>query len=183
MTRLHTVVLSLLGGALLSAQATAATIWEPTDVDGTGNVNIVQFEPILSLNGGTLALFEDTDALTDANALVLGSDGGIFAFTDNLDGSFGVEALVANVSQGSTTIDGSQFVLGVNWGNGYVADAGWTQNGGDLTTFVIEWTDGQNAGASLAVDVSPVPLPAAAWLFMSAVGGMVIAKRKAPVKA
>ena len=71
MTRLHTIALALLGGALLSLQATAATVWAPTDVEATGNVNILQFDAFgLSLNGGTLALFEDTDALTDANALV-----------------------------------------------------------------------------------------------------------------
>jgi hypothetical protein len=41
-------------------------------------------------NGGTLALFENTDALTPANTLDLGSGsgGGIFEFTDNLNGSF-----------------------------------------------------------------------------------------------
>ena len=78
---------------------------------------------------------------------------------------------------------GDQFVLAVDWGNGYVADSGWTQDASDPTSFVIDWTDGQNSGASLAVDVSEVPLPAAAWLFISALGGTVIAKRRVAVKA
>ncbi|MCP5131945.1 MAG: hypothetical protein H6985_20470 [Pseudomonadales bacterium] len=164
---------------MMSAAAQAATIWEPTDVSGSGNVNIIQFNiPGLSLNGGTLALFEDTD-VAFSNPLALGSNGGIFAFTDNNNGTFSVQALVNNIPQGPALVmNGWEFSFGVNWGNGYVGDSGYIQDSGDSNTYLISFTDGNNAGESLAVDLTPVPLPAAAMLFGSALLGLVGIKRR-----
>ena len=166
--------------ALVGAgSAFGATIWQPTDVDGTGNVNVIQAGP-LSIGTGTLALFEDTDALDPGNALVLGSDGGLFEFTDNNDGTFTVASFVNNVFQGDITMDGDEFILAVDWGLGYVADSVATQDLNDVSSWYLEFNDGVSNGISLAVDLQPVPLPAAAWLFGSALLGMVaLARRRA----
>ena len=176
--------LGITAALVMSVSAHAATIWEPTDVTNTGDVNIIQVTSYLDLNGGQLALFADTDVAW-ANPLVLGSGGGIFLFTDNTDGSFTVDAYVANAWQGTLVINGSEFVLGVDWGNGYVGDSSATATIGDPTSFILDFTDGQNRGQSLAVDVSPVgidppevPLPASAWLFGSALLGLVGIKRR-----
>jgi len=171
--------LGVLAAFVFAANCGAATIWEPTDVTVTGDVNILQFPGFgLTLNGGSLALFEDTDALTPANALVLGSIGGQFSFTDNLNGTFTVDALINNVSQGTTLITGDEFILAVDWGNGYVGDSSYTQDAADPTSFLIAFDDGLNTGSSLAVDIAVVPLPAAAWLFGTALIGLVAVKRR-----
>jgi hypothetical protein len=168
MKKLMTTVTGAAIGLLFAVNAGAATIWQPTD----GNVNVLQIGPL----GGELALFEDTDALTGANALTLGSDGGIFEFTDNLDGSFTVEALVGGILQGVKSMNGNEFVLAVNWGSGYVADSSAQQNPSDPTTFALLFDDGVTSGQSIVVDIAEVPLPAAAWLFMSALMGVTGAK-------
>ena len=158
---------------LMSASASAATIWVPTDVTNTGNVNVLQVDFAgLSLNGGSLALFEDGEDLVAGNALVLGTLGGILSFTDNFDGTFGVEAFVSGVSQGTKVLDGAEFVLGVDWGSGYVSDASAAQDPADPTTYLLSFDDGFNTGTSLVIDVAAIPLPAAAWLFLSAVAGL-----------
>lgn len=162
---------------LASMTANAATIWQPTDVAGTGNVNIIQIEILdLTLNGGTLALFEDTSGMT--NGLVLGSGGGIFEFTDNGGGSFKVEAFIGTSSQGFITMNGNEFILGVSWGGGYVGDSSYTQNATDLTSYIIDFSDGSNSGNTLAVDLQPIPLPAAAFLFGSALIGFAGISRR-----
>jgi hypothetical protein len=169
------LVVAALAGA---GNAMGATIWEPTDVSGTGNVNIIQAGPV-SIGGGTLALFEDTDALLAVNALVLGAIGGVFEFTDNNDGSFAVASYVNDVFQDKILMDGDEFILAVDWGLGYVADSSATQNAQDPSSWLLEFDDGKNGGVSLAVDLQPVPLPAAAWLFGSALLGMVgLARRR-----
>ena len=172
-------ILSTLAVLVFAASASATTIWEPTDVTVTGDVNIIQLDSVgLSLNGGTLALFEDTDALVAGNALVLGSGGGQFFFTDNSNGTFTVDALINSVSQGSILMTGMEFILAVDWGNGYVGDLGFSQNATDPTSFILDFDDGVKTGSSLVVDIMVVPLPAAAWLFGSALLGLVAVKRR-----
>jgi hypothetical protein len=182
MNKFRTTCAGVVAGLLLSVNAGAATIWQPTDVTVTGNVNVLQVDFLgLSLNGGTLALFADDDALVAANALVLGSLGGTFAFTDNENGTYDVEAIVGGLSQGVKVIDGDEFVLGVIWGGGYVSDDSAVQDAGDPTTYVVSFNDGFNGGTSLVVDVAAVPLPAAAWLFGAALLGLVGVKRRQQV--
>jgi len=169
---------ALAGLVLVSGAAGAATIWEPTDVVADGNVNIIVAPGVgLTLNGGTLALFEDTD-VGFSTPLALGSAGGILAFTDVGGGNYKVEAFSAGISQGMITINGFEFVLGVNWGSGYVGDVSTVQNGGDLTSYLINFTDGVNSGNVFAVDLTPIPLPAAAWLFGSALIGLAALSRR-----
>lgn len=165
----------------LSAQGSAATVWKPTDVTTSGNVNLLPFNLMgPTLVGGTLALFEDTAALTAANALVLGEYGGVFEFLDQGNGLFTVSSVANGMELDSITMDGSEFILGVDWGDGqgYVADSGVLQDEADLSTYYLQFSSGLNSGSTLAVDVQVVPLPAAVWLFGSALLGLGMAKRR-----
>ena len=174
------IILSALAAIVFAANASAATIWAPTDVNVEGDVNVIQVDEFLTLDGGSLALFEDTDTLVGGNPLVLGSGGGQFFFTANPNGTFTVEALVNNISQGSIVMNGMEFKLAVDWGNGngYVGDFAFSQNATDPTAFVLSFNDGVKEGSSLVIDIMVVPLPAAAWLFGSALLGLVAVKRR-----
>lgn len=172
--------LGFLAALVLSVQANAATIWQPTD----GNVNILKISFLgIDLNGGSLALFEDANNFSGP-ALVLGSNGGVFEFTDNLNGTYTVNAKVANVSVGTLLITDSNFMFGVKWGAGaYVGDASYVQNPTDLTSYQIFFNDGPNSGNIYAVDlelaaIPDIPVPAAAWLFGSALCGLVAVGRR-----
>lgn len=179
--------LGFLAALILSTQASAATIWQPTDVNSTGNVNIIEVAFLgINLNGGQLALFEDANDFSGP-ALILGSNGGVFEFKDNLNGTYTVDAKVGGASLGPTlTITGSQFMFGVKWGAGaFVGDTSYVQNPADITTFYLTFSDGSHTGTALAVDleiasIPDVPVPAAAWLFGSALLGLTaIGRRKA----
>lgn len=174
-------VLTFVATSLFIANASAATVWYTTDVAETGNVNILQIDALgLTLNGGTLALFEDAAAIqTLDSGLILGSAGGRFEFNENFDGSYTVTSVVGDISQDSIVIGGNQFVLAVNWGSGYVSDSAVTQNAADPTSYLIDFDDGINTGTTLAVDVSEVPLPAAFWLFGAALLGLMPLQRSA----
>ncbi len=92
---------------LSSAAASAATIWTPTNED----TDFIQFDFAgITTNGGTLALFDESDF--GGTALVIGSTGGNVVFTDNLDGSWNAEFFnVTNTSGGSITLAGGNNVL------------------------------------------------------------------------
>ena len=173
---------------LASSVATAATIWAPTNID----TDFIQFDFAgnpnagagISTNGGTLALFDDSDT-TFANALIIGQNGGQVVFTDNNDGSWNAEVFdVSNTSGGSITLSGdNSFSLGMDWGMGYFGDSNASLLSSPDTYLVV--FDGYDefersiSGNTLAVDLAPVPVPAAVWLFGSGLLGLVgIARRK-----
>ena len=182
MTKLLKAGLGFLAAVVLSAHASAATIWQPTNE----NVNVLTISFLgVDLNGGSLALFEDATDFSGP-ALVLGTNGGVFEFTDNENGTYTVNAKVSNASVGTMVITGNQFMLGVKWGAGaYAGDSSYVQDPYDPTIFQISFTDGVNSGSifaidlELAPDVDPVPVPAAAWLFGSALCALTaIGRRK-----
>jgi hypothetical protein len=158
----------------------AATIWAPTNQDTdfiqlnfAGNPNA---GPGISTNGGTLALFDDSDFGGDA--LEIGQDGGQVVFTDNEDGSWNAEFFnVTNTSGGSITLsNNANFVLGIDWGLGYYGDTNSTLISSPDTYLIV--FDGMNAlgtvsGNTLAVDLAPIPVPAAVWLFGSGLLGLL----------
>ena len=173
------VSVAMLG--LSSAAASAATIWSPTNEDA----DFIQFDFAgITTNGGTLALFDESDF--GGTALIIGSTGGNVVFTDNLNGTWKAEYFnVSNVSGGSITLSGGNtFSLGINWGAGYYGDSSYSlQSSPD--TYLINF-DGQGAdgsdksGSTLAVDLAPIPVPAAVWLFGSGLIGLVgVARRRA----
>ena len=174
-------VLGAVAALAFTMETHATTIWKPTDVVATGDVNIIlAFNLGISLNGGSLALFEDTAALVPGDELVIGPAGGRFLFTDIGGGSYNVEAFANDISTGSITMDGWEFKLAVDWGNGYGSDTGFTQAGADPNSHLIDFSDGETSGSALVIDLMPVPLPAAAWLFGSALLGLVaVGRRKA----
>ena len=167
---------------LITSAATATTIWAPTNID----TDFIQFDfnPGISTNGGTLALFDDSDT-GFGNALVIGQDGGQVVFTDNNDGSWSAEVFdVSNVSGGSITLSGNtDFLLGIDWGAGYFGDTNSSLLSSPDTYLIV--FDGINglgdriSGNTLAVDLAPIPVPAAVWLFGTGLLGIVaIARRR-----
>ena len=173
---------------LATSAATATTVWAPTNID----TDFIQFDFAgnpdagagISTNGGDLALFDDSDT-GFANALVIGDGGGHVVFTDNNDGSWNAEVFdVGNASGGSITLSGNNsFSLAIDWGAGYFGDTNSSLiSGPDIYLIVFDGFNGLGdriSGNTLAVDLAPIPVPAAAWLFGTGLLGIVgIARRR-----
>ena len=164
---------------LASTAATAATIWAPTNID----TDFIQFGSITT-NGGILALFDDSDS-GFGNALEIGQDGGQVVFTDNMDGSWNAEVFdVSNVSGGSLTLTGNtNFSLGIDWGAGYFGDTNFSLISSPDTYLIVFYgfnnLGDRISGNTQAVDLAPIPVPAAVWLFGSGIIGLIgVARRK-----
>ena len=173
--------------ALSSPTLNAATIWSPTNTD-TDFIQIDFADPSyagmgITTNGGTLALFDDNAGFLGA-PLVIGENGGHVLFSDNLDGSWNAEVFdLNNVSGGSITLsNNTNFVLGIDWGGGYYGDTNATLiSSPDTYLIIFDGFDGQGgriSGNTLAVDLAPIPIPTAVWLFMSGLIGLVAVARR-----
>jgi hypothetical protein len=184
MTLKHLLAVATL--TLTASVATAATIWAPTNedtdfiqLDFAGNPNA---GPGISTNGGQLALFDDSDF--GGNALVIGDSGGHVVFTDNMDGSWNAEVFdVTNTSGGSITLsNNTNFVLGMDWGFGYYGDTNAALvSSPDTYLIVFDGLDANEeriSGNTLAVDLAPIPVPAAVWLFGTGLLGLVAVARR-----
>ena len=162
---------------LATSAASAATIWTPTSID-TDFILDFPGNPGISTNGGTLALFDDSDT-GFGNALVIGQSGGEVVFSDNNNGTWKAEVFdVNNTSGGSIPLSGNtNFSLGIDWGAGYFGDTNSSLLSSPDTYLIV--FDGSNgledriSGNTLAVDLGPIPLPAAAWLFGTGLLGAV----------
>ena len=162
----------LMGITLLaSGTANASTILMPTD----GDVNFL-FTPLPS--GVSLYMFDDDDNNSFAGASnLLVPIPSIVGVSGPQSGDY----LASNLNGNLTLTNTSNFVMAVwdanlNGGAGtWVGDANpvWYGNGNSVQlTF-------QTSGGVLAVDVQPIPVPAAVWLFGSGLIGLVgIARRK-----
>ncbi len=174
---------------LASSVTTAATIWAPTNID----TDFIQFDfagnpdagPGIHTNGGILALFDD-DTGFGGPALVIGADGGHVVFTDNIDGSWNAEVFdVTNASGGSITLSSNtNFILGMEWDGVYYGDSNSSLLSSPDTYLIVfdGVVDGdiEISGNTLAVDLAPIPVPAAAWLFGTGLLGLVaVARRRA----
>ena len=176
---------------MLASTTTNATVWHPTNED----TDFIQLDfggdAGISTNGGILALFDDDTGLTGP-ALVIGQNGGHVVFSDNGDGSWDAEVFdVTNTSGGSITLLGgdANFELGISWNGGgfYWGDTGYSLQSSPDTYLIVfdgfvQTPDGvrRKSGSTLAVDLAPIPVPAAVWLFGSGLLGLVgVARRRA----
>jgi hypothetical protein len=175
---------------ILASTSVNATVWHPTNED----TDFIQLDfggpgpgSGISTNGGTLALFDD-EAGFAGPALEIGQKGGQVVFSDNGNGSWNAEVFnVTSTSGGSITLsNNANFVLGISWDGGatYWGDTGFSlQSSPDTYLIVFDGSDGQGrpiSGSTLAVDLAPIPVPAAVWLFGSGLLGLVgVARRRA----
>lgn len=157
-------------GALLTTCASvvsAATVFAPTD----GDVNFLFGD----LQGGSLAMFDDSDQSYTGLYIdvpvpsIVGISGPVNSAGDHI---------ATNSSSQSLTLTGSdQFILGLNVDGSWLADSSVTQNGANAYTVAFD-----NGGSVVEVDVeivgSPVPVPAALWLFGSGILGFTMIGRR-----
>ena len=162
---------------MLVSSVASATVWHPTNED----TDFIQFGPIINTNGGDLVMFDESDF--GGTALTIGDAGGEVRFSDNGDGSWNAEVFdVNNISGGSITLSGNKnFTLGITWDGGttYYTDSNYALvNAPD--DYRIAFQGKQVVGRTLAIDVAPIPVPAAVWLFGSGLLGLVgVARRRA----
>lgn len=156
--------------ALLAMKAGAATVMTATD----GDVNFLFGD----LQGYELYMFDDDAFGSDENLLVpVPSLVRIDGPQSDANGTFNL----ATNSNGTLRLDGDspQFVVGVtnDGGNSWVMDENpvWELASDSVQ---LQFMLDQNTGSVITVDVQPVPLPAAAWLFGSALLGMITVSRR-----
>lgn len=162
--------------SLSTSVASAATVWMPTNSD----TDFLQFEiGGLSTNSGSLALFDEADF--GGTGLIIGANGGDVTFQangSNWDATFSGGGTI-------TLLDDYNFVLGMSWDGGstWYDDSSYLLAGGAPDSYQINF-DGYNAGlevmgSTIGVDLQPVPVPAAVWLFGSGLMGLAaIARRR-----
>jgi hypothetical protein len=159
----------LLGGALFvsASVAQAATSFYPTD----GDINFILETG--DLGDYTLAIFDEEADIGVGPSLEVTPPELIF-----WDGV----STLSDADANTLTIDGD-FVLAVQcpacgaWTGGEV-DLGSPFTTPDANAYVV--TFGDIRGLELIVDVAPVPVPAAVWLFGSGLLGLVgVARRRA----
>lgn len=173
---------------MLGSTVANAIVWHPTNED----TDFIQLDfggpgpgSGISTNGGVLALFDDDTGFAGP-ALEIGADGGQVVFTDNMDGSWNAEVFdVLNVSGGSITLSNdTNFILGIDWGAGYFGDTNATLTSSPDTYLIVfsgvDALERPIRGNTLAVDLAPIPVPAAVWLFGTGLLGLVaVARRRA----
>lgn len=147
-------------GLFLHGGVMAATVWAPTD----GNTN---FLFTISYTGaGTLAMFDDQDQSYAGAALALNTNDTV-SFTPS-----GLNYTASSVGNGGTLTltDTTNFILGFSTDNGatWLADTSFVQLASNMYRIFF------GVGETVAVDlVQVVPLPAAIWLFLSGMLGLV----------
>lgn len=158
------LVLTLTAGR----SAWAATVWQPTDQD----VNTLDFSLVISiLPPGNFYVFDDNAAgsLQTAPSLQLTSSD-LLTFTQN-----GANWDIMGTN-GTLTISSTTNFLFAEKNSGGI----FSQETGSSLLGPNNWNLVFGSGAQLqAVDVTPIPVPAAVWLFGSALLGLVgVARRK-----
>lgn len=177
---------------LSATLANASTILSPTD----GDVNFLTKSTFIE-SGLSLAIFDDSEAVTGGNPIVsstgmlevtmhdgLLNDGGVIDFLGNV-GVGGAYQASNQIDLYNFPVDGSQdnFIvgLGVPTGGGTLWFADNTFVQGPANNGTLVWNFGGAFGLGVvAIDVQVVPVPAAVWLFGSGLIGLIaVARRRA----
>lgn len=150
----------LLGTALFvsASVANAATAFYPTD----GNINFVLETG--DLGDYTLAIYDEVADFGTPDFLEVTSPELIF--WDGVD-------TLSDVDANSVTIDGD-FVLAVSDGGAWIGgdvNFGSTLTVPEANAYAIQFTGA--GGFEMVVDVQPVPVPAAVWLFGTGLLGLI----------
>jgi hypothetical protein len=145
-----------------SMAANASTYFVPTDGDFNFAAQIGSFD---------IGVFDNDAALAAASPYLAVSTG------DRVTADGPPATTLTNATAGgSLDITGGDFIIGA-----YTAATGWVGGTGLMTgdnIYTVSFTD-TIPGASVVVDVSTVPVPAAAWLFGSGLLGLVgVARRR-----
>jgi hypothetical protein len=169
-----------------SAVANAATIWQPTSTD-TDFFTVLDFAEV-NIGDAQLFLFDDDDAAF-SNGLVISNGGEVWfnppppatgtitAASYDIDGIFlgDIELSINNNFILAVTRDG-----GTSW----LTDTAWEKIGAD--SYLIDFHEEYecdtalcaNKASIVGVDLQPVPVPAAVWLFGSGLLGLVAVARR-----
>ena len=167
---------------LVSLASNAATvIWEPTDVVDPINSSLITFDFGLGITD--VGIFDDSD--TSLTAALLQFDAGFAEVLFTPDGN---DWLLSSAQDtlllaDARLTDSSSFIIAVSDDSG----TSWTSNltavqdpiSADLYYLIFtDITEGNNL--VILTDVTPVPLPAAVWMFSSALLGIItVARRRA----
>lgn len=149
------------------AATTSATVWwQPT-------ANAVNFMNVTA-PGYSLAMFDVDDFnSTQSNALELNPLVDTIEFAAGGGSDFTVTSTVSNNS--ITLFDDNNFVLSIYDGSNWIEPELWFEFMPGSNIYSVSFTD----SVAFMTNVSPVPLPAALWLFGSGLIGLVaIARRK-----
>ena len=159
--------------ALMASTANAST----TLIANDGNVNFLFGD----LGGYELYMFDD-DAFGDISENLLVDLPSVVGISGPQTDTTGIYHLASNLN-GSLRLDGdpAKFVLGISndGGSSFIMDSNpvWYGNGNAVTLYFDVDEDERSV---LTVDVQPIPVPAAVWLFGSGLLGLVgVARRRA----
>lgn len=163
MNRLFLFIVGIgLFGVGLSTGATAATVWAPNNTAENTNILLTTYYT----GTGSLALFDDSNQSFTSPGLILNNNDTI-TFIQTTSG------YLATNGAGDTLAlsDTYNFILGMSQDNGstWVADTYYVELTG-ANAFQVYFGD---IGQTLVADVQIVPLPAAFWLFSSALIGLL----------
>jgi hypothetical protein len=188
----RTALVAALAGLLVSSTATASVVtWIPTD----SNVNILPTATPIS--SGTLGFFDNNNTTYDTSGssyngssgyLAVNPAGDTLSFSPNPVGQTTGTFQVTNAAliPASTYVtNGPYFTLAYNAGSGFQQPNSVTCNAGS-SSCTLTWDVGGSAvGVDLATVEAPssVPLPAAGWLFLSGLVGLVSVGRHSNKKA
>ena len=154
--------------SLFATLANSATVLVPTNSD----VNFLVSQPFVETHGFELAVFDES-AVTSINVSNEITDtSSIINLT--LDGPF--QGINGPTYQGLLSLN-YNFIMGLSADSGttWIADSGSSFG---VNTALIEFNV-SGVNEALVIDVAPVPVPAAVWLFGSGLIGLAgIARRK-----
>ena len=172
----------------MASQINAATTWEPTsgDVDFFTELSFAD----INIGDADLFLFDDDDVGTFDDGLEITNGGEVQFSSNGVITATSVDINGAVVGSIELSVD-ENFVLAITRDDGdtWLTDTYWDMVGKD--TYRIQFNTPTECGAYghgntqcetkasiLAVDLQPIPVPAAVWLFGSGLLGLIGSARR-----